>query len=69
MPEDLLHAAEDLGVAVGARDDPVDEIRSGKVELLFGEALGPVGQEVFGFGAQKVLYSAHVAVLGFRVLA
>ena len=50
--KDLLQVAEDLGVSVGLRHYAGDIIRTRKVELVFREALGLVGQEVLGFMAQ-----------------
>jgi len=57
MAEDLLQAAQHLGAAVRARDDPVDEVGAWEVELLPGESRGAIGEQVLGFGAEKVLDS------------
>ena len=40
MAEDLLQAAQDLRIAVGAGDDPVDEVGAGQVEAIPGKLIG-----------------------------
>ena len=57
VAQNLLHAAHHLGIAVRARDDPVDEVGAREVELVAREARGAIGQEVFGFGAEEVVDS------------
>ncbi len=52
--EQRFEAAEDTGGAVAVLPDPIDEVGSGQVKLLFGDGLALVLQEVAGVTSQHL---------------
>src|ERR1035437_9883813 len=57
--EDRLEAAEDARGAVADRPDPVDEVRSGQVELVAAHRLAAVLQQVLRVLAENLFYVAQ----------
>jgi len=61
--EDFLHRPEDLGAAVGVFPDAVYEVGAGEVELVFGNGLAFVVEQVLGLVAE-VLGNGGAGCLG-----
>lgn len=61
MTVDALEIGQDAVVAIGLRENAIDEVGSGQVKLVFGD-LGGVAKQGIGFRAEKIdEFSIHGA--------
>ena len=70
MIKKALEAAEDPVITIGLGKNTIDPIGTGDMETFFGDGFTDVGQEIFGFSAQKLfkMLCRHISSFSLRVL-